>query len=154
MRCCSPTCCSPTQPHKDHKYRDLFPSKSSLVTQNLYCVMFKWCVGVFFINVLSNLLVRGISTYNFFTSNKCYFINTKLNQICTASGANRLCPSSSRAEQGGQPQCHESCEARRTSVSWTERNLASNVPCGLHAHPDSYHRLDTGVSVFLDYFNI
>ena len=26
MRCCSPTCCSPTQPHKDHKYRDLFPS--------------------------------------------------------------------------------------------------------------------------------
>ena len=34
------------------------------------------------------------------------------------------------------------------------RNLANNVPCGLHAHPDSYGRLDTGVSVFLDYFNI
>ena len=81
------------------------------------------------VNVLSNLLVRGISTYNFL-SNKCYIINIKLNQICTARGA---CSSTSEQQQGqarGPAAASQSCEAQHTPVPQTKRILAIKVSYG------------------------
>jgi hypothetical protein len=110
-----------------------------------------------FINVLSNLLVRGISVYNFFKNNKCYIRNIKLieivanlNQIRMVTDACCLHPSSSRVERGAQPPHHESREAQLTPVPPTE--------CGINwygylflesAHLGLCRRLNTVFVFFL-----